>query len=281
MNGRREAFQYPGSGVETDVVTGKKPGTDPVFALRRQGKLLSRGEAADLMGLSMSEFKRRESLGQYIATHIAPNGWHLFSIEYLSTLPGCGEQTRSAKKRKTALEKATQQLVLEKPALEKTVPQEQLLPLTEPTPKPVPSVPIRHNLYYEPQVAAKIFDAFDNNLDASEIVKKFLIHPDVVTTIYAAWLRMKTMRGGGIQISASTLEIINNELGCLPGTYPVTNEAQLLANLREAARDVPVCNSCKSQACRLCHSCAKALYFTEEAAPPRPAAKQTRPRKSA
>ena len=264
MNARLDATQYPGS--ETDA---KTLDTDSLFALRRQGKLLSRGEAAELLGISASEFKRRELLGDYVATYIAPNGWHLFSLEYLSKLPGYSAghslQPRSIKKRRSALEKAAQHQDLQSPS-------ETTTPMT---------TMFRHNSFYDPQVAAKIFDAFDNNLDASEIVKKFIVHPDIVTTIYAAWVRLKTMRGGGIQISDAALEVINNELGCLPGTYPVTNEAQLLANLREAARDVPACSSCKTQTCRLCHSCAKALYFTEEEAPPRAAAKQTRPRKSA
>lgn len=225
-------------------------------------KLLSRGEAAALLGISMSQFKRREARGKYTPTYIDPNGWHFFSTEYLSKLQGYG-QIKNPRQRATAAQNVAEY-------------RNSLFRTDSNSKSGTP------NLYYEPQIAAKVFEAFDNNLNAGEIVKQFLIHPDVVTTIYQAWLRLKTMQGGGIQLSAKTLDIINNELGCLPGTYPVTTEAQLLANLREAARDVPMCNSCKTQTCRLCHPCAQSLYATEEeVAPQRTVTKQPRPRKSA
>ena len=225
-----------------------------------QEKLLTRGEAAALLGISMSEFKRRETNGKYIATYIdRNNGWHFFSIEYLSTLPGYGQYPKTQRKRITAPEKVTQ---YRKPIMD------------------TDSAVIGPG-GTDPKITAKLFDAFDNNIDASQIVKEFLIDPDLVTTTYAAWMRMKTIKGGGIQLSAADLDVINNELGSLPGTYPVTSAKQLIANLREAARDAPTCTSCKTQACRLCHSCAKTLYATEEVALSPAPKRMGRPRKSA
>lgn len=231
-----------------------------------QQKLLTRGEAAALLGISRSEFKRREADGKYIATYVdRNNGWHFYSIEYLSTLPGYGRYPNERRKRLTAPEKVTQY----RPPISET--DSAIIPSNFPSRTPGK----------DPKITAKLFEAFDNNIDASEIVKQLLIDPDVVTTTYAAWMRMKTIKGGGIQLSAADLDVINNELGSLPGTYPVTSAEQLISNLREAARDAPTCTSCKTQACRLCHSCAQTLYATEQVAIAPTPKRMGRPRKSA
>lgn len=252
-----------------------KPVTDrfgPLFKPALHPEMLPRANAAAALGISSSEFRRREAAGIYTPTYISQSGWRFYSIQYLSTLPGYGERPKRTRGRMTGSAKEKQ---LRRAIQRKKKPAPSLAASTD--------IIFPSNFSYEPHIAANVFDALDNNLDAGEIVKKFLVHPDIVAKIYEAWVRMKTMKGGGIQISAATLEIINNLP--LPGTYPITNDAQLLENLREACKDVPTCNACKNKPCRLCLTCAKDLYaMSEEALPqPRLPAKRPvgRPRKSA
>ena len=263
--GQNENFDQDISRVTDGVQASSKQalrstmGIHPSNELRKRENLLSRSEAAACLGISSSEFKRRETLGIYTPTYIGDNGWHFFSVEYLSTQPGYGTQSKGTVGRRSASVKAAQF----RDALTRSN-------MTKPD-----SV-----LTYEPHIAAKVFRAFNQGCDAADIVEKLLIHPDTVATIYNAWVRMRTMKGGGILVSAETMEIINNLP--LPGTYPVTNEAELLANLREASKEAPMCHSCKKKPCRLCATCAEQIYTQPpEVTPvtvPRPVG---RPRKSA
>ena len=214
-----------------------------VGELAKRDKLLSSGEAAVVLGLSKSEFKRRVAVGIYVASHIGTNGWHFFSPEYLATLPGYGNAQKS-------------------------------------TPGPLKaSAKVEftgsQNLGYASEDASRIFQSLDDGMSSREIVKRLSVHPDTMKAVYEAWKQLGTMESGGIQLSAKTLEAIN-ELP-LPGTYPVTTEEQLLANLRQASKDTPLCNVCHKLPCRLCPGCAEAVYSQPEPAP----AKMGRPRKTA
>ena len=209
------------------------------------GKLLTRAESSALIGISTSEFKRRESLGIYKPTLIGTNGWHFFSYAYISSLPTF---TRAKPNTHNAAERAAQSAT-----------------------------------DYDTEIAAKIFQALDDGLSTREIVKKLLIHPDTVKTVFSAWQQLGTLEGGGIQISAKALEIINNLP--LPGSYPVLNEEQLLANLQETSRDTQKCGMCKTQHSRICLTCAEKSFAPIEqipnAAVQPPARGRGRPRKSA
>ena len=218
----------------------------------RRGKLLSSGEAAAALGISRSELRRREALGMYVAAHIADNGWHFYDPEYIATLPGYGHTPKEFAGRQTATVKAAIN--------------------ADAFPKRSPLV----GGFYNPQEASRIFQALDEGMSSRDIVRTLFIHPDTMKTVYEAWKQLGTLEGGGIQISAKTLAAIN-ELP-LPGNYPVTNEAELLSNLREAATDTSLCNKCQKAHGRLCPGCAEVLYRKVE--PPPVAKKMGRPRKN-
>lgn len=220
--------------------------TDYMAELAKREKLLSTGEAAIALGLSKSEFKRREARGIYVPTYVAVNGWHFFSPEYLVTLPGYGSTAKDNSGRLKSDAKSEIST----------------------------AVSIRKNGYASEE-ASRIFQALDEGMSSRDIVKTLLIHPDTMKVVYEAWKQLGTMEGGGIQISAKTLEAIN-ELP-LPGTYPITTEEQLLVNLRQASKDTPLCNVCHKLPCRLCAGCAEEVYSPPEPAP----AKMGRPKKTA
>ena len=217
---------------------------------RQQGKLLSSGEAASMLGISRSELRRREALGMYQASYIADNGWHYFDPEYVSSLPGYGSKPRGIRGRQTAAVKAVVS--------------------AEAFPKKTSTATSAYN----PQDASRIFQALDDGMSSRDIVKTLLVHPDTMKVVYEAWKQLGTLEGGGIQISAKTLEAIN-ELP-LPGTYPINTQEQLLENLRQASKDTPTCNSCHKLPCRICLACAETIYTT-----PEPVTKLGRPRKTA
>ena len=245
----KEAIQVPKVLIDKSndaIGTGSKPDqADYLTELTKREKLLSTGEAAIAMGLSKSEFKRREARGVYVPTYVAVNGWHFYSPEYLASLPGYGSTAKDTPGRLRTDAKSDISS----------------------------AVSIKKNGYASEE-ASRIFQALDDGMSSRDIVKTLLIHPDTMKVVYEAWKQLGTMEGGGIQISAKTLEAIN-ELP-LPGSYPVTTEEQLLANLRQASKDTPTCNSCQKLPCRICLACAETIYTT-----PEPAAKLGRPRKTA
>lgn len=236
----------------TEMLTDKSPNqtVEASIEMRRSGKLLSSGEAAATLGISRSELRRREELGMYEAAFITDKGWHFYDPEYLSTLPNYGNHPRKGRGRQKAVVKAdvSTKAFPKKSSLEKD--------------------------FYNPREAGRIFKALDEGMSSRDIVQTLSVHPDTMVIIYEAWKKLGTLDGGGIQLSARILEAIN-ELP-LPGTYPITNAEQLLTNLREAAKETPMCTSCKKQACRICLGCAEAIYQSE----PIPT-KMGRPRKSA
>lgn len=190
--------------------------------------MLNRSESAAALGISKSEFIRRETLQQYTATVIDEKGWHFFSIDYLSTLPGYGA-AKNTGKRMTSVTKATQA----KESFFRRTP----------------------SSTYEPQVAAQVFQELDKGTETSDIVIKLLVHPDTVASIYEAWARLKTMKAGGILVSAQTMNAISN----LPllGDWPAINEEQLLRNMREISQSTPMCPKCTKRPGRICMVCAQ------------------------
>ena len=204
--------------------------------IEKQDNLLSTSEAAAAIGLSKSEFKRRELKGIYVATHVNRNGYHFYSLDYLSTLPGYGNQPKRYVGRIKARTKGVQVIQ----ALKNETRRQEAAAIASPG--------------TESEIASKIFQALDSGMSSREIVVKMLIHPNVVCKTYEAWLALGSMEGGGFQLSAKTLEAINNlPLGF--GTYPVQNEAQLLANLQEACADTTMCTLCKQHPRKYCMPC--------------------------
>lgn len=208
----------------------------PVQQVSKQhAKLLSRGEAAATLGISISEFRRREILGVYETTAIDKNGWHLYSIEYLSTLPGFDGKKDSRPGRLTAPEKAAK--------VKEAFVKNETRRITG------------ASCFYEPTVAAKIFEELDNGMSSREIVRKLLIHPDIMKAVYAAWKDLATLEGGGMVISTKTMNAIAN----LPllGDWPATSEEQFLANMHEISQSTPMCPKCTKRPSRICMTCAE------------------------
>ena len=231
--------------------------------LEKCGNLLSTSEAAAAIGLSKSEFKRRELTGVYAATYVDRNGYHFYSTEYLSKLPGYGTEPKKIVGRIRGKIKGIQ---IAQALKSETRRQEMAFA------SPVST---------ESEIAAKIFQALDSGMSSRDIVINMHIHPTLVSKTYAAWLEMGNMEGGGFQVSAKTLEAINSlPLGF--GSYPVQNEQQLLANLQEACAAASMCTLCKQHPRKYCTPCTEkmAAEVTAESAP---AAKRQigRPRKSA
>lgn len=189
-----------------------------------QGRHLSRAEAAAVLGISKSEFIRREDLGIYVATTINPQGWHLFSMEYLSNLDGYGKEKRGLEGQSSSVRAAR-------------------------------LIAAQGGSNYSPEVAAKIFQALDDGMSSREIVKTLLVHPNTMDAVYEAWLRMATKDGGGIVVSAKQMAIIN-ELP-LPGSFPILTGEQLVINMTKASKGTDMCPICKVRACQLCAVCAQ------------------------
>lgn len=192
-----------------------------------QGRHLSRAEAAAVLGISKSEFIRREDLGIYVPTTINPQGWHLFSMEYLSNLPGYGKERKSLESQSSPV-RATR--------------------LKE-------AYAAQGGSNYSPEVAAKIFQALDDGMSSREIVKTLLVHPNTMDAVYEAWIRMATKDGGGIVISAKQMAVINDLP--LPGTFPILTSDQLVINMTKASKGTDMCPICKARACQLCAVCAQ------------------------
>ena len=190
----------------------------------------------------------------YVPTVIDQRGWRYFSIEYLSTLPGYGSERKRTAGRTDGLVKVAQF----KEAFSRRESR-------------------AAGSSYESDIAAQVFQELNQGADADDIVIRLLVHPDTVANIYDAWIRLKTMKGGGIQISGATMAAIN-ELP-LRGIYPILNEEGLLANLREVSKDTPLCPSCKKRPPRICTPCAMELAEPVElpVAPARPVGRPRKP----
>ena len=217
-----------GSSAISEISHTSEQGPGPTQKAINRAEMLNRSESAIALGISKSEFIRRESLGMYVPTYINEKGWNFFSIDYLSTLPGYGAAKNTGKRMSSDM-KATQA-------------KESFL-------RRGPSSA------YEPAVAAKVFQELDKGTETGEIVVKLLVHPDTVASIYEAWARLKTMKAGGILISAKAMEAISN----LPlmGDWPATNEEQFVANMKEISQSTPMCPKCTKRPSRICMTCAE------------------------
>jgi len=204
----------------------------PVFSLLSRHALLSRKEAATALNISHSEFRRREAITMYVPTLVDERGWHLFSREYLSTLPGYGANEKQ-----------------EGPGRESAAKKEALFKQAE-LKKESQRVD-----GYEPETAAQVFQALDDGMSSREIVKKLLIHPNTMDAVYKAWLHLATQDGGGIVVSAKQMAIIN-ELP-LPGSFPILTGDQLVINMTKASRGTSMCPVCNARPCQICVVCAQ------------------------
>lgn len=249
-------------GFSPDFEPGQSRPKSPKVAQIKQtdiegrNSLLSTREAATAIGISSSEFKRREMNGVYKATYVDKNGWHFYAPEYVATLAGYGSKPKRSAGRLQADIKSVQ--------------------ITQAYQNNA-----SRSSAFNPAVSAQIFQALDDGLTSREIVKQLLIPPDIMTKTYDAWLKLGDMGGGGIQVSAKTLAIINNlPLGF--GSYPIQTEAQLLANLQEACADTTMCTLCKQHPRKYCTPCTEKMAVPV-AAESAPAVKRQmgRPRKSA
>lgn len=207
----------------------------PVPQVGKNPDFLSRGEAAAVLGISPSEFRRRELLGFYEATSVDKNGWHLYSLDYLATLPGFDGKKEDRRGRMKASDKAAKM----KDAFVKN----ETRKFTA------------QSSFYEPATAAQIFDELDKGMSSRDIVRKLLIHPDIMKAVYKAWIELATLEGGGMVISTKTMNAIAN----LPllGDWPAANEEQLLANMHEISQSTPMCPKCTKRPSRICMTCAE------------------------
>lgn len=243
-----------------------KPGCEAESS-KSSEHLLTRSEVASLIGISTSEFKRREALGTYVATFINEKGWHYFSMEYVTSLPGYGDNPREKHGRQSASEKAAKY----KADFDKN------------SPAAPQARPMRPSSFYEPELAAKIFQALNEGMSSREIVIKLLIHPDIMNAVYETWLQLGTAEGSGIVIPPSIMKKIN-DLGetSLPGSFPITSAEQLLENLREASQGTHICPMCNKKPSRICMTCAEPDpgFAGVPLAPVKPKATLGRPRKT-
>lgn len=192
--------------------------------------LLNRARAAEFLGISLSEFKRREKSGMYRPTLIDQKGWRMYAPDYLDRLRGSDAVVKGKRTRGKAVAAAAE------PASSSAPPN------------------YSRGAVYEPEVAAKIFAELDKGLSGREIVQKLLVHPDVMCAVYEAWTRLATMEGGGIHVSGRIMDIINDMP--IPGSFPIVDGEGLLANLRESCRDTPMCVNCKRRPKHICVVCA-------------------------
>lgn len=189
-------------------------------------ELMTRNQAAEAIGISLTEFRRREVAGIYTPTVIDTRGWRLYEKEYIAKMPKHEGAPDSV------LERASSQ-----------------------TARFAAEIKAKGMAAYEPEIAAVIFEELDKGTETTQIVIKLKIHPDTVKSVYAAWTEHRTLKTGGIMVSAQMLEAIS-ELP-LTGTFPVKDEEHLYNIIKDAADQVPICSNCKKNPKQICISCAQ------------------------
>lgn len=194
--------------------------------------LVHKAEAARIVGISVSEFKRREQAGRYTHVDVDRNGYRLYDRAFMESRRGERRQ------------------------------------LAPPARVPLgvgPSAAPASGRYKSDEVA-RVFAELRKDEDLVRIVETTGIDPDVVESIYLRWISLRT-RSGGFHLGGETVQ----QLAKLPlDGFPVSTERELLAALRALANFSEPCEGCEERpkrVARLCLMCERALLEKTIATP--------------
>ena len=106
---------------------------------------------------------------------------------------------------------------------------------------------------YETSTASRMFDLLEAGKNCAEIVIELQIHPTIARAIYEDWIKLKTLDGGGFFVTRHQLE----QMDALPllGSWPISSAQELVENLREASQHTQLCISCNRSAAACCMTC--------------------------
>ena len=202
-------------------VAGKDPPPDLVGA----------SEAAKLLGISVGEFQRRRRAGYYEQAGVDERGYRWYDRAYLE-------------RRKRELPVVRRRDLRQKLAG----------PENHDGAGATPAPSRTFGRAYGPETAAAVFDELAIDEDLVRIVKKLVLHPEVVRAVHAEWLVLRQI-GGGYHVSGDQArEIARLELD----GFPCASGEELLAALRCMAELRDPCAKCARRPRRnplLCAPC--------------------------
>lgn len=214
-------------------------------SVRTHNDLLHKAAAARFLKISITEFKRREKLGIYVATETA--GRHrLYNRDHLvqRTL-----ETRKPGSRAPAFSRTLE--ILPAPIAEAIVQIEQK---TTAGSKPKSAAPQVPSDYCSPKLAARIFKEFRKDEDLIRIVEDLEIAPSIVSAVHRNWIELRK-QSGGFHVSGEAARMI--AALDLDG-FPVQNGEELAAALGAIASTAKPCSGCGKRPRRttvLCTPC--------------------------
>lgn len=206
-----------------------------IFSTSEHSKLLVTKKAAEYINISVSEFRKRETEGIYKATVVKARGkinWKYYSVEYLNTLTN----NRNTK------------VIEEK------------IPIISNSNVAVTKKVGAKTCFYTSEISTRVIAELEKGTRPIDIVVDLGILPEVFKEIHQQWIDLNSIHAGGFHISQKIVDEINTLP--LEGDYPITNEAQLLANMKEIAKSTinnqQLCRQCKKQPRQVCIACAVA-----------------------
>lgn len=220
---RHEQFEPPA----TDTYSQNEPSG-------HHDEMLRKTEAAQFLGISYSEFKRREKSGLYISLLTNKAGRTVYRKSYLET------RKRDLNRRVTKADHhaASQHDARTPMALvHSTVPSLHAKPVT-----------------FDPETEAKVFKELRKDQDLIRIVEELQIHSNVVKAIFAEWVALKRITGGFYVSGAAAKAIEDLQLD----GFPVSSGEELAAALSAIADTAKPCAQCKKHPRRnaiLCVPC--------------------------
>lgn len=205
------------------------------------GEIFNRARAAEYLGLTVAELRRREQDGIY-PMHIDRRGWHWFSEAELKALFSNG------------ISKAV-----------KGFPEVKYKPLGEQLKKPEKrSASTESGAQDDSEDAKKIFAEMKKGTHPTDIVLDLGLSPHVVRRVTAIWREMRE------QIVFTDAQRIDLEKLPLQGEFPVRSSEHLLEMLKKTFATPTLCGRCGKGKARICVDCASALRPQSAAAPVSP-----------
>jgi hypothetical protein len=181
-------------------------------------KALTRQELADALQVSVTTVIRLERQGTFCPSGQNQKGWGVYDEHRIPEL---------------------RELMKKRPKKSK------MRPVAKPS---LSSGPFQS---YNADVAARVFEELDQKTHPADIVKKLIIHPEVVEAIHETWVRLR----GGLYISQGVLRKIE-ALPYLEGEYPVKTAEQFFENMKETLAYALPCVQCKKKPRKVCVTCA-------------------------
>lgn len=106
------------------------------------------------------------------------------------------------------------------------------------------------------EVAADVFELFDQSVHAVDVVKRLRLEPDLVEGLHQRWCKMR----GLLVLSDASARALHRMLHDNPSEPRPANEAELLALAEKWVRDESLrrCEQCRNESAAFCRTCARA-----------------------